>query len=348
MAWSTIFRNRTTGGQQGWLENLGITTPDWLAYGELPIIVILSLNYIPFVILLLGNALRSFDSQLEDSARILGAKPRTITFKIIVPLMMPALMSASVLIFAKVLGEFGVSYILGLPVNYEVLSTSLYRSIESRQTGVAAVLAGAIMFFGVVSLLIDALLLKEAKRFVTVGSKGVMHKPSPLGQWRLPATLLSATVFLGSVAVPLTVLALSTVMRVPGDFSFSNFTLDYWIGSGLSTIAESSGILLSSNLWSAVWNTLWIVSIASICSGVLGLLVGYVVVRSPIKVLSTALRHITFFPYLVPGIAFAAAYLSLFAVERGPMPALYGTVTLLILALIADEMPYASRAVYRQ
>nr|WP_248396439.1 iron ABC transporter permease [Vibrio cyclitrophicus] len=344
MAWSTIFRNRTTGGQQGWLENLGITTPDWLAYGELPIIVILSLNYIPFVILLLGNALRSFDSQLEDSARILGAKPRTITFKIIVPLMMPALMSASVLIFAKVLGEFGVSYILGLPVNYEVLSTSLYRSIESRQTGVAAVLAGAIMFFGVVSLLIDALLLKEAKRFVTVGSKGVMHKSSPLGQWRLPATLLSATVFLGSVAVPLTVLALSTVMRIPGDFSFSNFTLDYWIGSGLSTIAERSGILLSSNLWSAVWNTLWIVSIASICSGVLGLLVGYVVVRSPIKVLSTALRHITFFPYLVPGIAFAAAYLSLFAVERGPMPALYGTVTLLILALIADEMPYASRA----
>ncbi|MGF1702064.1 iron ABC transporter permease [Photobacterium makurazakiensis] len=344
MAWTTIFKNRSTGGQQGWLENLGIQPPDWLAYGEIPIIIILSLNYIPFVILLLGNALRSFDSQLEDSARILGAKSRTITFKIILPLMLPALVSACVLIFAKVLGEFGVSYILGLPVNYEVLSTSLYRSLESRQSGVAAVLAGAIMFFGVISLLIDALLLKEAKKFVTVGSKGVMHRSSPLGKWRLPASSLAAVVFIVSVAMPILVLALSTVMRIPGDFSLNNFTFDFWIGSGLATIAESNGVLLSSNLWSAMWNTLWIVGIASVCSGLLGLVVGYVVVRSPLKSLGSMLRHITFFPYLVPGVAFAAAYLSLFAIPRGPMPALYGTVTLLILALIADEMPYASRA----
>ncbi|MGV2986670.1 ABC transporter permease [Vibrio sp. E150_011] len=344
MAWTTTFKNRSVGGQQGWMENLGFQTPDWLAYGEVPITVILSLNYIPFVILLLGNALRSFDTQLEDSARILGASNKIIALKIIIPLMLPALMSASILIFAKVLGEFGVSYILGLPVNYEVLSTSLYRSIESRQTGVAAVLAGTIMFFGIVSLMIDTLLLKEARKFVIVGSKGVMHRKTHLGIWRLPAFGLASMVFFFSVVMPMSVLALSTFMHIPGNFSWSNFTLDYWIGTDLKTIAETKGVLLSSNLWSAVWNTLWIVGIASVCSGVLGLLVGYVVVRSPYSSMSTLLRQITFFPYLVPGIAFAAAYMSLFAVERGPMPALYGTITLLILALIADEMPYASRA----
>ncbi len=344
LAWTNIFKNRSTGGQQGWLENLGIATPDWLAYGEVPITIILALNYIPFVILLLGNALRSFDSQLEDSARILGANGRTIAFKIIMPLMTPAIMSAIVLIFAKVLGEFGVSYILGLPVNYNVLSTSLYRSIESRQTGVAAVLAASIMFFGIVSLLIDAKLLKEARKFVTVGSKGVMHRDSPLGRFRLPATLLAASVFIASVVMPLLALFLSTLMIIPGNFELSNFTFDYWIGTGLNTIALSDGVLRSPALWNAVWNTLWIVGIASVCSGILGLLVGYVVVRSPLKGLGTLLRQITFFPYLVPGIAFAAAYLTLFAIPRGPMPALYGTVTLLVLALIADEMPYASRA----
>ena len=344
LAWTNIFKNRSIGGQQGWLENIGITTPDWLAYGEVPITIILALNYIPFVILLLGNALRSFDSQLEDSARILGAKSRLIAFKIIMPLMLPALMSATVLIFAKVLGEFGVTYILGLPANYNVLSTSLFRSIESRQTGVAAVLAGAIMFFGIISLWIDARLLKESRRFVTVGSKGVMHRASPLGKWRMPAFALACGVFLVSVVMPLMVLLLSTVMVVPGVFTLSNFTLDFWIGSDLRTIALTDGILKTPELWEAMWNTLWIVGIASVCSGILGLLVGYVVVRSPFKTLGTLLRQITFFPYLVPGVAFGAAYLSLFAVPRGPMPALYGTVTLLILALIADEMPYASRA----
>ena len=85
LAWSTMFKNRTVGGQPGWLESLGITPPDWLAYGGVPIIIILTLYYSPFVILLFGNALRRFDSQLEDSARVLGAGygtvVRTILFR---------------------------------------------------------------------------------------------------------------------------------------------------------------------------------------------------------------------------------------------------------------------------
>ena len=344
MAWTTLFRNRSVGGQQGWLEAMGMSPPDWLAYGELPIILILTLNYIPFVILLFGNALRRFDAQLEDSARILGANSLTVVWRILLPLMLPSLLSACVLIFAKVLGEFGVSYLLGLPVNYTVLSTSLFRSIELRQTGVAAVVACAIMLLGVVSLLLDATLLKEARKFVTVSGKGGLLRQQDLGRWQWPALGLVSGVLIVSVLLPLCVLLLSTLMRVPGDFSVTNFTLDFWIGDHLDSVAETSGVLLSPNLWRAAWNTLWIVGVAAISAGVLGLLVGYVVVRTPFGWLALLLRQVTFFPYLVPGIAFAAAYLSLFAEPRGPLPALYGTVTLLILALIADEMPYASRA----
>jgi iron(III) transport system permease protein len=133
-------------------------------------------------------------------------------------------------------------------------------------------------------------------------------------------------------------------MRVPADFSLDNFTLDYWIGQNLDTIALRTGILLTADLWHAAWNTLRIVGIASLCSGLLGLMVGYVVVRARVRPVAGFLRQVTFFPYLVPGIAFGAAYLSLFAVPRGPIPALYGTAVILILALAADQMPYASRA----
>ena len=344
MAWTTLFRNRSIGGQQGWLEAMGMSPPDWLAYGELPIILILTLNYIPFVILLLGNALRTFDGQLEESARLLGAHPWCIAVRILLPLMLPALMSAAVLIFAKVLGEFGVSYLLGLPVNYSVLSTSLFRSIELRQSGTAAVVACAIMLFGMLSLLLDATLLREARKFVTVSGKGGQLRPHPLGRWQWPAFGLVSLLFMVSVVLPLLVLTLSTLMRIPGHFTLDNFTLDFWIGEHLGTVAESRGVLLSPNLWRAAWNTLWIVGSAALAAGLLGLLVGYVVVRTPLRPLALLLRQITFFPYLVPGIAFAAAYLTLFAEPHGPLPALYGSVILLILALIADEMPYASRA----
>lgn len=344
LAWTTLFKNRTVGGQPGWLEATGLTPPDWLAYGRFPITIILALHYTPFVILLFGSALRRFDSQLEDSARILGAKRHQVALQIILPLMRPALLSSMVLIFAKCLGEFGVPYVLGLPVKFEVLSTSLFRSIASRQTGVAGVIAGSIMLIGIITLWIDARLVREARRFVTIGSKGSMNRQSRLGRMRLPAAGFAATVFLLSVGLPLLTLLLSTVMKMPARFTLDNFTLDYWIGRDLDTIALKTGILLSSDLWTAARNTLTIVGIASVTSGILGLLVGYVVIRTPVRLLSVYLRQVTFLPYLVPGIAFAAAYLSLFAVPRGPLPALYGTVVILVLALIADQMPYASRA----
>ncbi|MCF1744797.1 ABC transporter permease [Paradevosia shaoguanensis] len=344
LAWTTLFKNRTTGGQLGWFEAMGLTPPDWLAYGQFPITIILSLHYAPFVILLFGNALRRFDSQLEDSARILGAKPSTVAMKIVLPLMLPSLLSAIILIFAKCLGEFGVAYVLGLPVKFDVLATSLYRNISSRHVGVAAVLAGSIMLIGIISLMVDAKLVKEARRFVTIGGKGSMNRKAQLGIFRMPASAFAALVFALSVGLPILTLALSTVMKAPAQFTPENFTLDYWIGTDLHTVALQTGILLSPDLWNAAWNSLSIVGVASITSGILGLLVGYVVVRTPIRPLGVFLRQVTFLPYLVPGIAFATAYLSLFAVPRGPVPALYGTVFILMLALIAEQMPYASRA----
>ncbi|MCZ7482824.1 iron ABC transporter permease [Rhizobium rhizogenes] len=344
LAWTTLFKNRTVGGQPGWFEAIGLTPPDWVAYGRFPITIILALHYTPFVILLFGSALRRFDSQLEDSARILGAHRYQVALQVIMPLMRPALLSSMVLIFAKCLGEFGVPYVLGLPVKFEVLSTSLFRSIASRQTGVAGVVAASIMLIGIITLMIDARLVREARRFVTIGSKGSMNRQNRLGKMRLPATGFAAAIFILSVGLPLLTLALSTIMKMPAKFTLDNFTLDYWIGANLNTVALQTGVLLSPDLWAAAKNTMMIVGLASLTSGVLGLLVGYVVIRTPVRALSVYLRQVTFLPYLVPGIAFAAAYLSLFAVPRGPMPALYGTVTILILALIADQMPYASRA----
>src|SRR5690606_34848905 len=149
---------------------------------------------------------RRFDSQLEDSARILGAGRMTITMRIILPLMLPSLLSAIVLIFAKCLGEFGVPYVLGLPVRFDVLATSLWLTISSRLTRVAAGVAGAIMLVGILTIMIYARLIRVSRRFVTVGSKVAMDRLNPLGALRLPATLYAALIFLVSVGLPLVTL----------------------------------------------------------------------------------------------------------------------------------------------
>ena len=344
LAWTTLFKNATIGGQPGWAEALGFELPDWMSYGIVPTVVIMALHYMPFVILLVGNALRRLDSQLEDAARMLGADPHVIGLKIVFPLMRPAVMSSALLIFADAVGEFSVPYVLGLPVHFETLATSLYRAIGTQQSGVAAVFAGVIMLIGIVTLTLDTWMMREARRFAVIGAKGALKRQQSLRALRWPAFLLAFGIFTVAVIVPLVTLALSTVMYLPGRFTWSNFTLDYWIGTNLDTIALRNGILLSSEFWAAAWSSVRIVGIASLCAGLLGLLTGYVVLRSQIRLVSVTLRQITFFPYLVPGIAFAAAFLALFAEPHGPIPALYGTPWILLLALIADQMPFASRA----
>lgn len=344
LAWTTLFKNHTVGGQPGWLETLGFHTPDWLAYGYFPIVSIMVLHYAPLVILIVGNALKRMDTQLEDCARVLGASRKIIAFRIVVPLVRPALLSAALLIFADCIGEFAIPYILGLPVHFDTLSTGLYRALGSRQTGVAAVIAAVIMLMGMITLLLDMRMLREAKRFVTVSGKGGMDRRRQLGRWRFATSGIALVFVLLGVVIPLLTLFFSSIMKLPGRFSADNFTFDFWIGHNLDTVALHNGILITPDFWRAVWNTVIIVGSASLASGVLGLLVGYAVMRCSIRWVGGFLRQITFLPYLVPGIAFAAAFLSLFAVARGPVPALYGTPLILVIALIAEKMPYASRS----
>jgi iron(III) transport system permease protein len=345
LAWLALFKNGSSGGQIGILESWGVHTPDWLAYGQVPIILCLGLHYYPFVLLLFGNALRRIDSQLEDSARILGAGRGTVAARITLPLMLPSLSSSVLLVFGRILGTFGTPYVLGLPVNYDLLSTSLFRSVNSHQNGITAVLTAVIVVIGVLVILVDTRLAKEQKRFVTVGGKGAMDRVSDLKRWRWPALGAALTVFAAGVVIPVATLALSTVTKTPGVFHADNFTLKFWVGAHLSGAPGfPHGVLRGTELYEAAWNSLRIVGLASLICGVAGLLIGYVVVRAGGSRIGSILRQISFLPYMVPGIAFAAAFLSLFAVRRGPIPAMYGSVTLLVIVLAVTHLPYSSRS----
>ncbi|WP_033291763.1 ABC transporter permease [Amycolatopsis jejuensis] len=345
LAWLALFKNGRSGGQVGLLQAWGIATPDWLAYGAFPIIICLGLHYFPFVLLLFGNALRRVDSQLEDSARILGASRATVLRRITLPLMLPSLSSSTLLVFGRILGTFGTPYILGLPVDFNLLSTSLFSAVRSGQHGITAVVATVIVVIGVAVVFADSRLVRQTRRFVTVGAKGAMERTIALGRWGGLASAGAWTLFVLAVVVPVGTLALTTVTITPGVFSADNFTLAYWIGEHLpGAPGFPHGVLRGTELWSAAWNSLRIVGIAALICGFAGLLIGYVVVRAEHSPVAKVLRQVSFLPYLVPGIAFAAAFLSLFAVQRGPVPALYGSVALLVLTLAVTHLPYSSRS----
>ena len=342
-AWITLFKNRKISGPLGMLEAFGINPPDWLAYGPLPISVCMALSYFPFAFLLFSSALNKIDIQLEEVATTLGAKTIAVWSKIIMPLLIPTTMSVLLLTVARTLGTFATPYILGTPARYTLLSTSLYSSVRSNESGVVAVLAIVLSFIGIMLLLVDISVVKKWQRFVTVGGKGIKRQPSKLGVLRVPTTIFAWIIFLVAAFGPFIVLALSTLMREPGNFAISNFGLAYWTGIDVPGM-DQPGIFTSPEVIIALRNSLLIAGSAAIICGFLGLIVGYAVVRLPGSLISAFLRQVSFLPYLMPGLAFAAAFLSLFAVSRGPIPALYGSLSLLILVMVVTYLPYASRS----
>jgi len=75
-----------------------------------------------------------------------------------------------------------------------------------------------------------------------------------------------------------------------------------------------------------------------------GFVLGYVISRTRKGVLGRFLEQLSFLPYLIPSIAFGAIYLSMFSQRQLFMPALYGTLALLVLISVVKYLPFSTRS----
>ena len=345
LAWLDFFKNERIGGAVGicsWI--FGVTPPDWLAYGFIPIVITLSLHYYPFTYLLVSGALASIDSNLEESGEVLGASRFRILRRITFPLVLPALISAFILTFSRAVGTFGTPYFLGAPVRYFTLATTIYTSIVNRTPAVAYIGALVLILISMVIIYLNQKVIGE-KSFVTIAGKGLRRRLTPLGAWRWPAFASMAALICLAVFVPLLLLLWQTLMLYPNDYSLGNLTLHYWIGKSQAALAEGeSGILRNSQILGAAWNSISLSVIVALLTGMMGILIGYAVVKGKKTKLAAALEQGSFLPYLIPSIAFGAIYLSLFSRSIGPLPPLYGTFFLLVLVCVAKNLPFSARS----
>jgi sulfate transport system permease protein len=111
--------------ESGFLGKFLIKFGIHVTYTKMGLIVALVFIGIPFVIRSVQPVLEKMDSQYEEAAYMLGAKPKTTFFKVILPELRPAILTGFGLAFARGLGEYGsVIYISGNSVkdNTQVIS----------------------------------------------------------------------------------------------------------------------------------------------------------------------------------------------------------------------------------
>jgi iron(III) transport system permease protein len=351
LAWGSLFRNSRVGGDTGFIQGLGLAVPDWLAWGLVPTLIVLTAHYYSLAFTVIAAALATVNSDLVEAAEIAGANRRRILLGIVLPVALPAVVSGASLTFAGAVSNFAAPALLGLPVRMQTLATRLFGMIEIGETTRGYVLAILLVAISAFFLWLGARAVSGRRSFATITGKGGRAKRFALGAARLPLFAAAATICLLTTAVPVGVLLLSSVAPASSAL-FSNWTLHYWSGLSTPSIEQGqAGILHNPTILQAVGVTLGLGVVVAATATTLGLLIAFALARYRGGLLSGIINQLSFLPLLVPGIAFGAAYIALFGAPIGPFPALYGSFLLLVLAATAYLLPFSvqtGRAVIQQ
>jgi len=132
-----------------------------LGIGTLPFtfagLVAASVCYsLPFVVQPLQNAFEAIGHRPLEVAATLRASPWDRFMTVAVPLARPGFLTAAVLVFAHTIGEFGVVLMIGgnIPGETKVLSIAIYDHVETLEYGQAHLMAGGMLLFSFLVLLV--------------------------------------------------------------------------------------------------------------------------------------------------------------------------------------------------
>lgn len=348
LAWLAMFRNSTSGAN-GFLAGLGIPVPDWLAYGPIAIVLCMSMHYYAFSYIMVSGALRSINSELEEMGEIQGASKAQILRHITLPLILPSVLSATVMTISKSIGTYGVPANLGNRIGYYTLATKMRTFIDQGPQAVGYAMSIVLVLLAALIIFSNQRIVGVRKSYATVSGKGGRATLMQLGKAKKPLMVFLMVFLFLAMVVPFFVLIMETFQITTGaGYGLDNLTLYNWIGKEgeIDKYTNYVGIFRNPDFFSAFWNTIRLTLIASILTAICGQFLGYISSRGRGKWYGDLTEQMVFVPYLMSGIAFSTMYFSMFSRPHlgGLMPSLYGTFTLIVLTSVVKHFPFASKS----
>lgn len=302
-------------------HGLGIEIPS--IYGWKGIVLVFTLQFFPFVFLMVSAALNAIDRSLEEAATNLGAGRLRLFFTVTLPVVTPAILSGALVVFFLCIENFGVPTLIG--EDFRVLSVQAYNEFISELGGNPS-MAGALSMI----LLVITLGLTIFQKYWIERKSYTMTSLNPLEVKRLKAlpTFLIWLFCAGVVFMalfPFAVVMVSSITKTQGPVMyFGQLSLDNFIRA--FTIAPRP-----------IFNSFFLATMATLIGIVFGIVVSYLLVRRR-GALSYLLDILVMLPLAiagtVQGIALAATY------NKGAI-VLTGTWTILVLAYFIRKAPYS-------
>lgn len=333
LSWLQLF-----GPASPLLRLLGIAPPLGARnplYSPEGIILLLGVQYGPLVFLIVRAGLRKLPRELVEAARCSSASWFTVLRTIILPLMTPSIVAAAALAFVSCVGNFGIPAFLGIPANYLVLPTLIYRRLAGGGPAVLSEVAFLSALIGVIAMAgIVAQDLISRRRDYRISSTSLSADPYELGAWRwaVQAGLWGLIILI--LFLPITGLVLTSLVRAYGiPVTLSTITLDNYRFVVFEHAAAAR----------AFFNSFALSLTAAVFAVFAAVPLGYLVAWGKqrwVRPLNLAVE----LPYALPGVVLAIASLLLFL---KPIPLtgihIYNTVWIILYAYVARFLVLALR-----
>ena len=298
---------------------------------------LLGVHYAPLVFLTVRAALLNVPADVIEAARVCGSPPGQLVTRVIWPLIVPALASGTALAFVSCVGNFGIPALLGIPGNYLVLPTLIYRELSGFGPAVipnVVILSGIVAALAGLGMLAQHLFVKG--EHYRVSAVRQPQAPFNFGTYRFWIELLTGTLTALLLVVPLIALLAKSLTPAPGvPLTTSSATLTHYayviVGNEASLRAFFNSVLLA-------------LSTAVVLSAV-SLFYAYMLEYRRVRLLAR-LGFFVEVPYVIPGVVLSMAMILLYL---RPLPftsvSLYNTLLILLLAYLARFLSIQLRPV---
>lgn len=145
------------------LQNHGIE----VMYNKPGIILALLFVTFPFVVRSVQPVLMEMDKDMEEAAQTLGASKRQSFFRVVLPTLLPSILTGAALSFSRALGEFGSIVIVAgnIPFKTQVSAVYIYGEVESENLQGALGSAVVLLIFSLLTLVILNLIQRWSSKY---------------------------------------------------------------------------------------------------------------------------------------------------------------------------------------
>lgn len=303
----------------------GIVLPT--IYGFNGIVLVMVTKLYPLVFLYVSGAMKNMDNSLLEASANMGRTGVRRFVTVVLPLCMPSILAAALMVFMRSLADFGTPMMIG--EGYMTFPVIIYNEYVG-EVGQNHNFAAAVSMIAVVITLIVFLVQRYATKKTTF-SMSAMHHIEP----KKPGII-------GSILIHLYAYGVVAISILP------QFYLVYlsFRNTSASGNAFKPGFSLDSykyvfnNMGNSIWNTIRICGGSLILIIILAILISYLVVRRR-NTLNGVIDVLSMIPYIIPGAVIGIALIMSFNNKSFP---LVGTAWILIIAMCIRRIPYTIRS----